>query len=161
MLGEIKQGQVKGIGPDIDNMEEVLHELAKHKELNRTYKSYYFKGMAEKTQIQKWHSAVEIRRQADLLSCFMFMCVPAGTITFCRHDYEGCFLNFASINQSVFCKYTAQSVYAIKCVCWLSSLLWLFPFLGSAPQSRNAFTFHCSFNLWTASHMYLYLVHKS
>lgn len=82
MLGEIKQGQVKGIGPDIDNMQEVLHVLAKHKELNRTYKSYSFKGMVEKTQIQKWHSAVEIRRQADLLSCFMFMCVPAGTITF-------------------------------------------------------------------------------
>lgn len=77
MLGQIKQGQVKGIAPDIDSVQVVLHELAKHVELNGTLKSYNFKDMVGKTQIQKWHSTVEIRGQADLLSWFMFMCVPA------------------------------------------------------------------------------------
>lgn len=77
MLGQIKQGQVKGIDPDIDNMQVMLFELAKYVELNRTYKSYNFKGMVGKTQIQKWHLAVEIRGQADLLSWFMYVCVPA------------------------------------------------------------------------------------
>lgn len=159
MLRQIKQGQVKGIDPDID-MQVVLLELAKCIELNRNYKSYNFKGMVERTQIQKWHSAVEIRGQTGRRSQLVYVRVCASMNNhFCRYDYEGCFLNFASINQSVFCKYTAQSVYAIKCVCWLSSF-W-FPFLGSAPQSRNAFIFHCSFNLWTPSYVCLQLVHKS
>lgn len=58
-------------------MQVILLELAKYIELTRTYKSCNFKGMVEKTQIQKWHSAVEIRGQADLLSWFMYERVPA------------------------------------------------------------------------------------
>lgn len=37
-------------------MQVILLKLAKYIELTRTYKSYNFKGMVEKTQIQKWHS---------------------------------------------------------------------------------------------------------
>lgn len=58
-------------------MQVILLKLAKYIELTTTYKSYSFKGMVEKTQIQKWHSTVEIRGQANLLSWFMYECVPA------------------------------------------------------------------------------------
>jgi len=119
---------------------------------------------------QKYRNIENIKITKPACSCenrvtgtpsqLVYVCMCARMNShFCGHNYEGCVLNFDSVNQSAFCKCTAQSVYAIKCVCWFCCFS--FPFLDSAPQSRNAFTFYCSVNLWVASCVCLQLFYKS